>query len=75
MFINIPSRPEKSKTHSPKHPLQHLTILIRLFYRVEPELAFRVIMLLQIQQNSSRFKNGKVVPLAIDEDGDSSIRV
>jgi len=64
-----------STTHGPKHPLQHLTILIRLLHGVEPEPMLRVVMLFQIKQNSSGLKDDKVVALAVDEDGDSSVRV
>jgi hypothetical protein len=35
----------------------------------------RVVMLFQIKQNSSSLKDDKVVALAVDEDGDSSVRV
>jgi hypothetical protein len=35
----------------------------------------RVVMLFQIKQNSSGLKDDKVVALAVDEDGDSSVRV
>jgi len=62
-------------THSPKYPLKHLTIIIRLLHRVKCELALRIIVLFQIKQYRSAFEDDKVVALAVDEDGNSPVRI
>ena len=69
------------KTHSEEDPLQHLAVVSWLFHRIEPELVFGVIMLREIEHDSSGLEDreslcpsrGRSVP--VHQDGNFSIRV
>ena len=42
----------RAKTYGKEDPLSHLTVLYRLFLRIEPELALGIVMLGEIEQDS-----------------------
>lgn len=62
-------------------PLQHLTVMLGLLQRVEPQLVILVIMLGQVEQDSGRFEDAEPVGTGggfacpVDEDRNTAVGV
>ena len=68
-------RAERRVTYCEEDPLQHLAVLVRARPRVERELELGVVVLLEVEKDRGGLEDGEVVAVAVDEDGDATVRV
>lgn len=61
------------EANSKEYPLKHFALLVRLCGKAK--LVVLVIVLEEVQQDSSSLEDNKVISGVIDEDGDASVRV
>lgn len=64
-----------AKSHSEEDPLQHLTVVVWVIHRIEPEFIVLVVVLSQVQQYRGTLKDIEIVARAISYRRDAAIWV